>query len=63
MKRFLFALSMVFLHSTASAGIPIQHWTLDNGAKVYLVEVPGLPMVDMQVEFHACSRRDGGFNG
>ena len=38
MKRFLFALSMVFLHSTASAGIPIQHWTLDNGAKVYLVE-------------------------
>ena len=63
MKRFLFALSMVWLHSTASAGIPIQHWTLDNGAKVYLVEVPGLPMVDMQVEFDAGGRRDGGFNG
>jgi len=63
MKRFLCALSMVWLHSTASAGIPIQHWTLDNGAKVYLVEVPGLPMVDFQVEFDAGSRRDGGFNG
>jgi len=63
MKRFLFVFSMVFLHSTASAGIPIQHWTLDNGAKVYLVEVPGLPMVDMQVEFDAGGRRDGGFNG
>ena len=63
MKRFLFVFSMVFLHSTASADIPIQHWTLDNGAKVYLVEVPGLPMVDMQVEFDAGGRRDGGFNG
>ena len=63
MKRFLFAFSMVWLHSTASAGIPIQHWTLDNGAQVYLVEVPGLPMVDMQVEFDAGSRRDGSFNG
>lgn len=63
MKRFLFVFSMVWLHSTASAGIPIQHWTLDNGAKVYLVEVPGLPMVDMQVEFDAGGRRDGGFNG
>ena len=29
----------------AWAGIPIQFWMLDNGAKVYLMEVPGLPMV------------------
>jgi zinc protease len=40
------------------AGIPIQHWTLASGAKVYLVEAPGIPMVDMQIEFDAGSRRD-----
>jgi hypothetical protein len=42
----------------ANAGIPIQFWTLDNGARVYLMEVQGLPMVDIQLEFDAGSRRD-----
>jgi zinc protease len=41
------------------AGIPVQFWTLDNGAKIYLMEVHGLPMVDVQLEFDAGSRRDG----
>ncbi|NBT56910.1 MAG: insulinase family protein, partial [Betaproteobacteria bacterium] len=41
------------------AGIPIQFWMLDNGARVYLMEVPNLPMVDFQLEFDAGSRRDG----
>ena len=43
----------------ALAGIPIQFWTMENGAKVYLMEVPNLPMVDFQLEFDAGSRRDG----
>lgn len=40
------------------AAIPIQHWTLANGAKVYLVESPAIPMLDVQIDFDAGSRRD-----
>ena len=43
----------------AVAGIPIQYWTMENGAKVYLMEVQSLPMVDVQVEFDGGTRRDG----
>jgi len=49
----------LFVQPFAIAGIPIQFWTLDNGARVYLMEVQGLPMVDIQLEFDAGSRRDG----
>ncbi|MEY2952103.1 MAG: hypothetical protein RLZZ401_190, partial [Pseudomonadota bacterium] len=48
----------VFLGSYANAGIPIQRWTLPNGAQVNLVESPGIPMVDVQIDFDAGSRRD-----
>lgn len=44
--------------TAALAGIPIQHWTLASGARVYLVESHGLPMVDVQIDFDAGSRRD-----
>ena len=40
------------------AAIPIQHWTQPSGAKVYLVESPAIPMVDVQIDFDAGSRRD-----
>ena len=46
------------LTSWAQAGIPIQHWVMPNGARVYLVEAPGLPMVDVQIDFDAGARRD-----
>ena len=39
------------------AAIPIQQWTLANGAKVYLVESPAIAMLDVQIDFHAGSRR------
>lgn len=42
----------------ALAALPIQHWTQPSGAKVYLVESPSLPMVDVQLDFDAGSRRD-----
>jgi zinc protease len=42
----------------AMAAIPIQHWTQPSGAKVYLVESPTIPMVDVQLDFDAGSRRD-----
>ncbi|MES2363827.1 MAG: pitrilysin family protein [Pseudomonadota bacterium] len=40
------------------AAIPIQQWTQASGAKVYLVESPAIPMLDVQIDFDAGSRRD-----
>lgn len=40
------------------AAIPIQHWTQPSGARVYLVESPSIPMLDVQLDFDAGSRRD-----
>ena len=42
----------------AQAAIPIQHWTQANGAQVYLVESPTIPMLDVRIDFDAGSRRD-----
>ena len=38
---------------------PIQHWTTDNGARVYFAPAPELPMLDVQIVFDAGSARDG----
>jgi zinc protease len=40
------------------AGIPIQKWTLPNGATVFLVESSAITMLDVQVDFDGGSRRD-----
>jgi zinc protease len=42
----------------AWAGIPIEHWTQASGVHVYLVQSPAIPMVDVQIDFDAGSRRD-----
>lgn len=42
----------------AFAAIPIEQWALPNGAQVYLVSSPGIPMVDVQIDFDAGGRRD-----
>jgi zinc protease len=41
----------------------IQHWTTENGAGVYFVPAPELPMVDVRVVFAAGSARDGSLPG
>jgi zinc protease len=46
------------LATWAQAALPIQHWTLSNGARVYLVESHAIPMVDVQIDLDAGSRRD-----
>lgn len=51
-------LSGLFLVSFSWAGIPIEHWTQPSGAKVFLASSPGIPMVDVQIDFDAGSRRD-----
>ncbi len=42
----------------ALAALPITHWTRPDGAQVYFVASPAVPMVDAQVDFDAGSRRD-----
>ena len=52
--------SAVFLCTFSAyslAAIPVQQWTLANGAKVYLVESPAIAMLDVQIDFDAGSRR------
>ena len=47
-----------FYAQNALAALPIQHWTQASGAQVYLVESPVIPMLDVQIDFDAGSRRD-----
>jgi zinc protease len=42
----------------ALAGIAIEHWTQPSGAQVYLVQSHAIPMLDVQLDFDAGSRRD-----
>ncbi len=58
-RHALAAVALVLVSSqVALAAIPIQQWTLGNGARVWLVESHGIPMVDVQVDFDAGARRD-----
>jgi zinc protease len=43
----------------ALASPPIAHWQTSNGARVYYIHAPELPMVDIQLVFDAGSARDG----
>jgi zinc protease len=53
------ALTALLLGATpAQANLPIQAWTLPNGARVLLVHSPTIPMVDVQIDMDAGSRRD-----
>ncbi|MEJ8839432.1 M16 family metallopeptidase [Ramlibacter sp. AN1133] len=42
----------------AFAALPIQKWQQPSGAQVWLIESPGLPMVDVEIDFDAGDRRD-----
>ncbi len=55
--------ALALLSSVAQAGPAIQHWQTQNGARVYFVPAPELPMVDVRVVFDAGSARDEGRNG
>jgi zinc protease len=49
--------------SQAYATPNIQHWETANGARVYFVAAPELPMVDVQVVFDGGAARDGEQHG
>ncbi len=54
---FTWAIALFCINSPATS-LPIEKWTLPSGAQVFLVQSPGLPMVDVQVDFDAGGRRD-----
>jgi zinc protease len=58
MFKKLVLLALFGFASSAQAALNIQHWTLENGARVYFVENHSIPMLDVSVEFDAGSRRD-----
>ena len=49
----------IIKHPIKSAGLTIETWQTDNGAKVFYVPAPELPIVDIRVVFNAGSARDG----
>ncbi|MDD5331159.1 MAG: pitrilysin family protein, partial [Sulfuricella sp.] len=49
---------LLLIAATAQAALPIQHWRMDSGARVYFVENHDLPLLDVSVEFPAGSGRD-----
>jgi zinc protease len=60
MKMMKPILVLVGLLITASvqAILPIQHWKTAQGVRVYFVEAPTIPMLDVQVDFDAGNRFD-----
>ena len=58
LRNFVLPLTLALLAHSAWAALPIQHWTQPSGAKVYLVESYGIPMLDVQLDFDAGDRRD-----
>lgn len=57
MKR-MCVLILLFVGTTAHAALQIQTWTMDNGARVFFVENRSIPILDINVDFDAGSRRD-----
>lgn len=56
--NFLVAACAAFLALPSWAALPIQKWQQPSGAQVWYVHSPGLPIVDVQLDFDAGDRRD-----
>jgi len=54
----LWVLTTLALAAPAEAGVKIDHWTAQSGARVNFVESHALPIVDVAVEFAAGSAYD-----
>ena len=62
-NRILTGSILVLISQFAQAEINIQHWQTSNGARVYFVEAPELPIVDVQVIFDGGAARDNDKGG
>ncbi len=58
LRAVLTAFASFLCMQAAMAGIAIEHWTQSSGAQVFLVQSHAIPMVDVQLDFDAGSRRD-----
>jgi len=56
-------LAGLFCGASVRAMQPIQHWQTGNGARVYFVPAPELPIVDIGITFAAGSAHDDGQPG
>lgn len=57
-RAVLAAATMAVVATTAHAAPAIDSWKLDNGAQVYFMQTDAMPIVDVQIDFDAGSRRD-----
>jgi len=57
-NKFLVLLSLLCFAGLSHAGPKIEHWQTTNGARVFYVNAPGLPIVDLRIVFDAGSARD-----
>lgn len=57
-SRYAAALALLALSAAASATPKIEHWTLENGARIYFVRTTELPLVQLRLVFDAASSRD-----
>lgn len=58
MVRLIVAFVLALQAGMACAVLPIEHWTTPNGARVYFVRAPSIPMLDVSVGFDAGARFD-----
>mgnify|MGYP002776331495 CR=1 FL=1 len=58
LQLLLTVIGSFFYMQASVAGIAIERWTQASGAQVFLVQSHGIPMVDVQLDFDAGSRRD-----
>lgn len=58
--RIVALVALLMLGSAPVGAVPpIQHWQTGNGARVYFVPTPQLPIVDVRVVLDAAASRDG----
>lgn len=58
MRRVIAGIFLAMVSLNVAAALDIQHWTTDNGARVYFVETHEIPMVQFAVGFDAAGARD-----
>lgn len=56
--NWIIAIGLALLTGVAQAAPKIEHWTLDNGARVYFVRAQELPLLQLRLVFDAGSSRD-----
>ena len=59
MRFKLLTLLLLVCSQSGWAAVKIEHWQTSQGARVYYVNTPTLPMADVRVVFDAGSARDG----